>query len=395
MPPKTKVKMDLGSFLADESFGGSWADEEFDMNTLEVPVSKPTGGRSGGFEERDFERREYPVPDSPPYTARINNLPREILDDDVQGFFADNLKMIDPFDEILDFHAPKDQQTGTLRGFAFITFKNRKTLEDALKLSGQDLGGRVVYVSVAAPSKDSFGGRGGRQPQAEIDWGSMRDGPRAEQRGDRFQGGRAAEPDWGAARTRADAPEARRDRFPRRERAPEPDWSVVRDSANNVPEPRGDRFGPRREPREPREPRVRAPEPDWSAIRNREPARVERAERPERAERADRPPRRERAPEPDWSAARNSVAESARRKSDTTFKPKPKKQEPAIDWSNLRGSALNKEKPREASKSGAKETKQIKTDGPKQSSFNVLSVDDDEDEVEEAEAGIKKLSVEN
>ncbi|KAG7890213.1 hypothetical protein KL908_004551 [Ogataea polymorpha] len=357
MPPKNKVKMDLGSFLADESFGGSWADEEFDMNTLEVPVSgKPSGSRSGG-NDRDYERAEYPIPDRAPYTARVSNLPRDAQEDEIQAFFADNLRIEDPFSEIVDFYAPKDQHTGALRGFAFITFKNRKTLEEALKLSGQNLGGRVAYVSVAAPTKEPFGGRGGRQ-------------------GDRMRD-RAPEPDWGAVRSAPAVREGRRERLPsRREAAPEPDWTAVREGAA-VPEPRRERLGPRREPR------ARGPEPDWGAIRSGEPLRVERAERAERA------PRRERAPEPDWSAARDSVAEAVRKRSEGILRSKPKKPEPDMDWENLRGSALNKErKPREQKES---ETKQkAKIDGPKQSSFNVLPVEDDEDQLV---AGTEKLSV--
>ncbi|KAG7816293.1 hypothetical protein KL942_004451 [Ogataea angusta] len=381
MPPKNKVKMDLGSFLADESFGGSWADEEFDMNTLEVPVSgKPSGSRGGGS-DRDYERAEYPIPDRAPYTARVSNLPRDAQEDEIQAFFADNLRIEDPFDEIVDFYAPKDQHTGALRGFAFITFKNRRTLEEALKLSGQNLGGRVAYVSVAAPTKEPFGGRGGRQLRGDVDWGTMRDGPRSEQREQRggdFRGDRmrerAPEPDWGAVRNTPVVREGRRERLPsRREPAPEPDWTAVREGAA-VPEPRRERLGPRREPR------ARGPEPDWGAIRSGEPVRVERAERA---------PRRERGPEPDWGVARDSVAEGIRKRSEGVLRSKPKKPEPDVDWENLRGSALNKErKPRESKEPDTKQ--KAKTDGPKQSSFNVLPVEDDEDELV---AGAEKLSV--
>lgn len=73
--------MDLGSFLNDESVGGgSWADAEVDMSSIGVPTSStaaPVSQRANEFAEQypRREREEIPIPDAPPYKARVGNLP--------------------------------------------------------------------------------------------------------------------------------------------------------------------------------------------------------------------------------------------------------------------------------------------------------------------------------
>ncbi len=67
------------------------------------------------------------------------------------------------FGEITDVAFPKDRVTGRPRGFAFITFADAKSAESALKLDGQEIGGRKVVVKFALERKatGSSGGAGG------------------------------------------------------------------------------------------------------------------------------------------------------------------------------------------------------------------------------------------
>ena len=255
--------MDLGSFLADESFGGgSWADEEVDLSTIGVAVSStaapiggaPIGGSSfsNNYEslEPRRERKEFPIPDKPPYRARIGNLPWEVEEAAVGRFFEDRMQMENV---ILDMSLPVDHETGKLKGFAFITFSDREVLEEALQMNMTDFNGRRIFVNVAAPQRSEFDG----------DWRGSRSGP---------MGGRE-EPDidWSAPRGQA---------LPPRERGDRPD--------------RGDR--PERSERPPRAPE---PEFNWGSARGQTLPPRERSNRSDRPERTERPKKQE--PALDWS----------------------------------------------------------------------------------------------
>ncbi|KAI5481291.1 translation initiation factor eIF-4B [Pseudohyphozyma bogoriensis] len=186
MPPKKGKKMDLGAFLADESTGGSWADE---MDSLPTgPSGDPSlnvgqlGGshlsrnlqdRSGGFGDRPgrerggFEsdrppRAEVPIPTAPPYTAFVGNLSFETGEADIADFFAGltttSIRLVSGFD-------------GKPKGFGYVEFKTVDDLKNALTLSGSDMGGRTVRISVAE-SKAAEG-----RADAESTW--TRSGPLA------------------------------------------------------------------------------------------------------------------------------------------------------------------------------------------------------------------------
>lgn len=81
------------------------------------------------------------------------------------------------FGEITDIAFPKDRVTGRPRGFAFITFNDTKGAEAALKLDGQDIGGRKVVVKFALERKaggGSAGGGRGRDRDRDRDRGESR-----------------------------------------------------------------------------------------------------------------------------------------------------------------------------------------------------------------------------
>jgi translation initiation factor 4B len=345
-PPKKGTKMDLGSFLADDSLGGnSWADEEVDLNTIAVSVTtsavpETSGGSfqsqgpssnfssmGGGFRGEQRERKEYPVPDQPPYRAKVSNLPWEIDEAAIGQYFED---VMDMPGAIEDIELPRDRDSGRVKGFAFVTFKKREVLEESLKVSTSEFQGRRIFVNVAAPPRNNaFDG----------DWRSSRSGP--------LGGGRE----------------------PREE--PVLDWGAARNSQASLPQ----RDFPNRSDRPRRErPQRDEPDLDWGAARG-------QSELPprERPERADRPPRRERPqkdePELDWGSARGQGALPPRERS---FRKKP---EPEFDWS--RGQSIPARKPaRAANSEDAKNDDQPK---PQKSSFSVLAVDDDDELTQEQE----------
>ncbi|KAK6458234.1 uncharacterized protein RJT20DRAFT_126204 [Scheffersomyces xylosifermentans] len=418
-PPKKNIKMDLGSFLADESLGGgSWADEEVDLNSIGVSTAAPIergsgfgssdrfggdrfggdrfggdrfGGERGGFEERR-ERKEFPIPDQPPYRARVANLPWEITEDAVIRHFEDRMQAQNI---ITDIKLPVDRENGRLKGFAFVTFSERALLEEALNLNLSDFEGRKIFVNVAAPQRAEFdndwrSGRsgpmtGGREPREEVDldWGSARNSkatlpPRERSYRDR-EGGERPE---------------RADRPPREE--VNLDWGSARHEKATLPprersfRDRGDRPEGERPERSERPPRKEEPDLDWGSART-EKATLPPRERSFRSDRGDRPERTERPrkeePELDWGAARTTKSTLPPR--EKSFRSErgergergdraPKKQEPEMDW--RRGQPLPPKAPRTNSKKvEAKKEEQPK---PQKSSFSVLALEGDSDEEE-------------
>ncbi|ORY56822.1 hypothetical protein BCR35DRAFT_309765 [Leucosporidium creatinivorum] len=176
MPPKKGKKVNLADFLADESTGGSWADEMDELPTGpsgERPDGPGLGGshlsrnqRDGGFGGSGGgfdrpERAEVPFPTAPPYTAFVGNLTFETIDTDLEGFFTGlettSIRLVSGPD-------------GKPKGFGYVEFATSDGLRSALTQSGLDLNGRTVRISVAeAPSH-----REGRA-DAESTW--TRTGP--------------------------------------------------------------------------------------------------------------------------------------------------------------------------------------------------------------------------
>ncbi|KAI3404210.2 TIF3 [Candida oxycetoniae] len=400
MAPKKSIKMDLGSFLKDDTFGGnSWADEEVDMNSIAFSIENPTasteapiggapifsgvGGGRGAMGGERRERIKYPVPDHPPFRAHVTNLPWEITEEKVVRHFEDRMQAKDC---ITECKLPVDRETGQIRGSAFLTFTSRAFLEESLNLSATDFLGRIMYVNVAQPINDRFGERRGEMG-VELDWGAAR-GSRVElpprERSFRGEGHnrefkpKREEPDldWGSARgSQVELPPRERfnrtssfgdshhhhkdgesnfARTPRREE-PDLDWGAVRGSQAELP-PRERSFRGEGHNRE-FKPKREEPDLDWGSARG---SQVELPPR-ERFNRTSsfgdshhhhkdgesnfaRTPRRE-EPDLDWGAVRGSQAELPPR--ERSFRGeghnrefKPKREEPDLDWGSARGSQV-------------------------------------------------------
>ncbi|KAG2240803.1 hypothetical protein Bca52824_097088 [Brassica carinata] len=65
------------------------------------------------------------------------------------------------FGEVIDSKIINDRETGRSRGFGFVTFKDEKSMKDAIdEMNGKELDGRTITVN-EAQSRGGGGGRGG------------------------------------------------------------------------------------------------------------------------------------------------------------------------------------------------------------------------------------------
>ncbi|CCH63023.1 hypothetical protein TBLA_0J00230 [Henningerozyma blattae CBS 6284] len=436
VPPKKKTttKMDLNSFLNDDTFGSSWAEEDVDLDKINIPIenvqantipldqlasnrrpgySGNTGGfgssskmsrldpalngapNMGGGSRRD--RTEYPIPEYPPFRAIVNNIPWDISEEGMTAWIEDGLQKQGA---VVELELPKTfTEPIRLKGMAFVTLKTREDLVKVLSFNASSLNERTVYVSVAAPRKDFGSSRsdldwgaargsnfatGQTSIRSDLDWGAARgsnfndSGPRRERREE-------ANLDWSAAR----GSHFNESSAPRRERREEPnlDWSAARGSNFND-------SAPRRERRE-------EPNLDWSAARGsnfsdstprrerREEANLDwSAARGSHFNESSAPrERREKKEEPnlDWGAARGSnFTESSRERRDF----KPKKQEPELDWAAARNSTVKSTDRKSSYSRKSTSEEKTTTDQPKiqSSSFAALSIEDDDDDEEEENA---------
>lgn len=360
--------MDLGAFLADDSLGGSWADEDVDMSSIGVQVASNTASSFSvrreeynqsysNFEDRPRrDREEFPVPDAPPYRARVGNLPYDVDESSLARFFEDRLQAPGSIEEV---KVPVDNLSGKPKGFAFVTFHERAQLEESLNLTLSEFQGRKVFVNVAAPQKaDVF----------DMDWRAAR--------GSGMRPSRAeAESEWGRG--------GNRDRPERRVREePDLDWG----SARAAPVPQRERSNRSFDRPIERRPQREEPDLDWGSARTTQATLAPR----ERSNRTlDRPierrPKRD-EPDLDWNAARTTVASLPPRERFNRVQ-RPKKDEPELDWK--RGQPLESVQRPHKSQQKPKEEKKEKL-GPQKSLYDVLAVEGDSDEEAAAPQPVEK-----
>ena len=116
--------MDLHSFFKDETLGGSWGDSPVD----ELP-SFPS----------QIQKPKHAIPENPPYTAYLGNLAFATSQQDIENVFV-SLKIASVR---LITHDDKP------KGFAYVEFQDRTSLEKALDFNDVDLNGRKLKIDVA------------------------------------------------------------------------------------------------------------------------------------------------------------------------------------------------------------------------------------------------------
>ena len=84
----------------------------------------------------------------------VGNLDFATTEDQLSELFSQ-------FGGISELKLITDRETGRSRGFAFITFDDAQTAEQAMELNGSEFGGRRIKVNLAEDDSRG-GGRGGR-----------------------------------------------------------------------------------------------------------------------------------------------------------------------------------------------------------------------------------------
>ncbi|KAK6641888.1 hypothetical protein RUM44_013608 [Polyplax serrata] len=130
-------------------------------------------GRSG-YEDRDSRDyggggRRRRLPEEPPFTAYVGNLPNYVVQGDVNKIFS-NLN-------VRNVRLVRDKDTDEFKGFCYVEFEDLDSLKKAIQLDGKvEVEGCLIKIDVADGKKErgnfhrnrgggGGGGMGGRQGQ--------------------------------------------------------------------------------------------------------------------------------------------------------------------------------------------------------------------------------------
>nr|XP_039262669.1 eukaryotic translation initiation factor 4B-like isoform X1 [Styela clava] len=132
---------------ADEAddFDGADLNYQSSYNNKKILSSLPTGPRASRTIEVDMSK----LPNEPPYTAFVGNLPYEADEEMLAEFFQD-LKLI-------SVRLP--EENGRFKGYGYVEFEDRHSLAQALQHNEETFNKRQIRVDVAG-SKNQDGRRG-------------------------------------------------------------------------------------------------------------------------------------------------------------------------------------------------------------------------------------------
>ena len=83
----------------------------------------------------------------------VGNLSFDVTDQDLEKLFSD-------YGKIKEVNIVKDRFSGRSKGFAFVTFDEKESMNKAISdMNGKDFKGREIKVSVARPQKFDEGPR--------------------------------------------------------------------------------------------------------------------------------------------------------------------------------------------------------------------------------------------
>jgi RNA recognition motif-containing protein len=101
----------------------------------------------------------------------VGNLPRTATEESVRELFSE-------YGEVTEVKILKDQYSGELRGFGFITMSSKADGQKAInEINGTEVDGRSLIVNEARPKGDSKSGGGGGRSRSGG--GGRSHGPRS------------------------------------------------------------------------------------------------------------------------------------------------------------------------------------------------------------------------
>ena len=112
-----------------------------EMQTTQLTLRPLAERRADGYSVRE----QLPLPTQPPYTAHLANLSFDAMQADVEDFFKDC--------QVTNVRIVEDKLDRKPKGFGYVEFATLDGLKTALALSGSNLAGRQVRISVAEPRK--------------------------------------------------------------------------------------------------------------------------------------------------------------------------------------------------------------------------------------------------
>ncbi|RZF46807.1 hypothetical protein LSTR_LSTR012030 [Laodelphax striatellus] len=113
-------------------------------------------GGDNNYDRRDGNYgggRPKTVPNEPPYTAFVGNLPDNVVQGDLDKVFAKQ--------KIKTVRLVKDKDSDKFKGFCYVEFEDRESLEQALNLGEIYVDQHLVRVDIADNRRGNRGGGGG------------------------------------------------------------------------------------------------------------------------------------------------------------------------------------------------------------------------------------------
>lgn len=106
-----------------------------------------------------------PIPEEPPFTAYVGNLPNVIVQGDIEAIFSNlNVKTI---------RLVRDKETAKFKGFSYVEFEDQNSLIEALKFDNALFSDKCIRVDVADNRRNDNqrgkGGMGGQMNRGGFD----------------------------------------------------------------------------------------------------------------------------------------------------------------------------------------------------------------------------------
>jgi len=134
--------------LLDRTASASWADND-ESSDEDLPLHNTTPAYDdyeGALtidedEEEDYLAPQIELPEYPPYKVFIGNLNFKLTDRDIAQFFHGC--------DVVKVNIIRDRETGKMKGFGYVEFRDRESLAHALTYNGQQLFGRSARIDLA------------------------------------------------------------------------------------------------------------------------------------------------------------------------------------------------------------------------------------------------------